>query len=80
MADCRAVYVEDGVIVATIDDHRRWVVIEQQPERRFALLQFGDVDAQADYTTVAGATFVDQDATAIRQILFVSSARMVKFI
>ena len=36
-------------------EHRHRVVVEQQPERGLALLQVGDVDAQADDAAVAGA-------------------------
>jgi hypothetical protein len=42
------VHRDDALVVERVDEHRHRVRIEQQPERRFALLQLRDVDAQAD--------------------------------
>ena len=46
---------EERCVVAREDEHRHRIAVEQQPERGLALLQVGDVDAQADDAAVAGA-------------------------
>ena len=58
------------------DEHRQWVGIEQQAERGLALLHFGDVDAQADGATVAGAALLDQNHAPVGQHLLVRRLRV----
>ena len=57
------------------DVHGHGVGFEQKAEGGFALLQFGDVDAQADDAAVGRPAFVDQNAAAVRQPLLVASGR-----
>ena len=60
------------------DDHRNRVAVEQQPERSLALLQFGDIDAQADDAAVLGQPLVDQDDAAVGQRLLVPLAGLIE--
>ena len=60
------------------DEHRNRIAIEQQPERRLALLQLGDVDAQADDAAVLGPPLLDQDAAAVGENLLVALAGLIE--
>ena len=57
---------------AVIDIHWNGIALEQQAERRFALLHFRDVDANADRAAVARAAFVDHDPTSVGEPLLVT--------
>ena len=57
---------------AVIDIHWNGIALEQQAERRFALLHFRDVDANADRSAVARAAFVDHDPTSVGEPLLVT--------
>ena len=61
MCDRGIVHRQDALPVDGADEHRQRVGIEQQAERGLALLHFGDVDAQADGSTVAGTALLDQN-------------------
>ena len=78
MLDGGVVDAEDALVIQRADDHRNRVAVEQQPERGLALLQLGDVDAQADDAAVLGQALLDQDAAAVGQRLFVAFAGLVK--
>src|SRR5882757_440884 len=78
MLDRGVVDAENSFAVERADDHRNRVAVEQQPERSLALLQFGDIDAQADDATVLGQPFVDQDDAAVGQYLLVPLAGLVE--
>ena len=66
MLDRGVVDAEDALVVQRADDHRNRIAVEQQPERGLALLQFGDVDAQADDAAVLGQPLLDQDDSGRR--------------
>jgi hypothetical protein len=76
--DRRVVDTENALTVQRADDHRHRIAVEQQPERGLALLQFGDVDAQADDAAVAGQPLLDQDAAAIGEDLLMALAGVIK--
>ena len=69
---------EDQLAIQRADDHRHRIAVEQQPERRLALLQFGDVDAQADNAAILGQPLLDQDDAAVGQRLFMPFARLME--
>lgn len=79
MRDRGVVDTDDVLVVLGADDHRHRIAVEEQPERGFALLELGDINAQANHAAVTGQPFFDQDAAAIRQHLLVALARMIKF-
>ena len=79
MLDRGVVDAEDALVVQRADDHRHRIAVEQQPERRLALLQLGDVDAQADDAAVRGQPFLDQDDAAVGQRLLVTLAGLIQF-
>src|SRR3954471_24205442 len=54
MLNGRGIDPEDALIVQRADDHRDRIAVEQQPKRSLALLQFSDIDPQADDATVRG--------------------------
>ncbi len=56
MFDCGVVDAEDALAIARADDHRHRIAIEQQAERRLALLQFADVGMQ-ERPAAAGGEF-----------------------
>jgi hypothetical protein len=66
---------EDGHLIPADDKHRQRVVLEQQPDRCFALLHLGDVDAQADEAALARPAFLDQIATPVVEKLLVWKGR-----
>src|SRR5258708_26897278 len=74
MRDRGVVDAKDALIVQRADDHRDRIRVEQQPERGFALLQFGDVNAQADDAAVFGQPLFDQDDAAVGKDLFMALA------
>ena len=78
MLDRGIVDAEDAFAVERADDHRHRVAVEQQPERRLALLQFGDIDAQADDAAILGQPLLDQDDAAVGQRLLVPFAGLIK--
>lgn len=80
MRDRGIVDAEDALVVQRADDHRDGIAVEQQAERGFALLQLGDVDAQADHAAVIGQALVDQDDAAVRQHLLVARAGLIEFL
>ena len=77
VGDCGVVHAENTFVILRADDHRHRITVEQQPERRLALLQFGDIDAQTDHAAIAGLPLVDQDAAAICQHLLMGRFRMI---
>ena len=78
MRDRGVVDAEDALVGQRADDHRNRIAVEQQPERGLALLQLGDVDAQADDAAVLGQPFLDQDAAAVGQDLLVALAGLIE--
>ena len=78
MLDGGVVDAENAVVVERADDHGHGIAVEQQPERGLALLQFGDVDAQADDAAVLGQPLLDQDAAAVGQRLLVAFAGLIQ--
>lgn len=78
MGDRGIVDAEDALIVQRADDHWDGIAVEQQAKRGLALLQLGDVDAQADDAAVVGQPLVDQDDAAVRQLLFVARAGLIE--
>ena len=80
MRDRGVVDAENALVVERADDHGDRVAVEQQAERGLALLQFGDVDAQADDAAVIGAALLDQDDAAIRQRLLVALAGLMQLL
>ena len=56
------------------------IAVEQQPERGLALLQLGDVDAQADDAAVLGQPFLDQDDAAVGQHLLMALAGLIQLL
>ena len=79
MFDGGVVDAENALVVERADDHGDGVAVEQQPERGLALLQLGDVDAQADDAAVLGQPLLDQDDAAVGQCLLVASVGLVQF-
>ena len=77
MCDCGIIHAENTLVVLRADDHRHRVAVKQQPERRLALLQFGDIDAQTDHAAIAGLPFLDQDAAPVAQHLLMRRPRMI---
>ena len=71
---------QDAQIVEAVDEHRHRIAVEQQPERRLALLHLGDVDAQPDDAAVAGAALLDQDGAAVGQRLLVAAVRIEQLV
>ena len=65
MLDRGVVDTKDAFVLQRAYDHRNRIAVEQQPERGLALLQFGDVDAQADDAAVLGQPLLDQDAATV---------------
>src|ERR1700704_246084 len=78
MLDRGIVDAEYALVLKRTDDHRDGIGVKQQPERRLALLQFGDVDAQADDAAILGQPLLDQDAAAIGKQLLVAFAGLIK--
>ncbi len=78
MLDRGIVDAKDALVVQRADDHGHGIAVEQQPERGLALLQLGDVDAQADDAAVLGQPLLDQDAAAVAQGLLVALAGLIK--
>ena len=78
MLDRGIVDAEDALVVQRADDHRNRIAVEQQPERGLALLQFGDVDAQADDAAVLGQPLLDQDDAAVGQGLLMALAGLIE--
>ena len=78
MLDRGVVDVEDALVVQRADDHGNGIAVEQQPERRLALLQLGDVDAQADNAAVLGQPLLDQDDAAVAEVLLVPFAGLIE--
>jgi hypothetical protein len=78
MLDRGGVDAEDTFLVQRADDHGNRIGVEQQPKRGLALLQLGDVDAQADDATILGQPLFDQDAAAVGQDLLVALAGLIK--
>ena len=78
MLDGGVVDAEDALVVQRADDHGNGIAVEQQPERGLALLQLGDVDAQADDAAVLGQPLLDQDAAAVGQRLLVAFAGLIQ--
>jgi hypothetical protein len=76
--DRGVVDAEDAFVVQRTDDHGNRIAVEQQPERGLALLQLGDVDAQADDAAVLGQPLLDQDAAAVAQGLLVALAGLIE--
>ena len=77
MGDRGVVDADDALIVQRADDHGNGIAVEQQPERGLALLQFGDVDAEADDAAVLGQPLLDQDDAAIGELLLVAVAGLI---
>ncbi|MGY4432960.1 hypothetical protein ACVWWO_005437 [Bradyrhizobium sp. F1.13.1] len=80
MGDRGIVDAEDALVVQRADDHGDRIAVEQQPERGLALLQLGDVDAQADDAAVLGQPLVNQDDAAVRQLLLVARAGLIELL
>ena len=78
MFDRGVVDAEDALVVQRADDHRHRIAVEQQAERSLALLQLGDVDAQADHAAVAGQPLLDQDDAAVGQRLLMALAGLME--
>ena len=78
MLDRGVVDAEDALVVQRADDHRNRIAVEQQPERGLALLQLGDVDAQADDAAILGQPLLDQDAAAVGKELLVAFAGLIE--
>ena len=74
----RLVGGQDSFRRAIEDEHRHGIAFEQQSERSLALLQFGDVDAQADDAAFAGAPLFDQYAASVREPLLMTIGRPVQ--
>ena len=79
MLDRGVVDAEDSLAVQRADDHRHRIAVEQQAERGLALLQFGDVDAQADDAAVRGQPLLDQDDAAVGQHLLMPCTGLIQF-
>ena len=71
---------ENAFAIERADDHRNRIAVEQQPERGLALLQLGDIDAQADDAAVLGQPLIDQDDAAVGQRLLVPLAGLVQLL
>ncbi len=69
---------EDAFIVERADDHGDGIAVEQQPERGLALLQFADVDAQADDAAALGQPLLDQDDASVGKRLLMASTGLKK--
>src|SRR5206468_7782374 len=69
---------ENAFVTQRADDHRNRIAVEQQPERGLALLQLGDIDAQADDAAILGQAFIDQDDAAVGQRLLMALAGLVQ--
>ncbi len=80
MGDRGIVDAENALIVERADDHGHGIAVEQQAERGLALLQFGDVDAQADDAAVVGQALVDQDDATVRQLLLVARTGLIELL
>src|SRR6202022_3468170 len=78
MLDRGIVDAQDALVVQRADDHGNGVAVEQQPKRGLALLQLGNVDAQADDATVLGQPLLDQDAAAVAKDLLVAVAGLIQ--
>lgn len=78
MCDRGIVDAEDALVVQRADDHGNGIAVEQQAERGLALLQLGDVDAEANHAAVIGQALVDQDDAAVRQLLLVARAGLIE--
>src|SRR5271165_1231661 len=79
-----AVMLDRGVVdgknlgaVERADDHGDGIAVEQEAKRRFALLQLGDVDAQADDAAILGQPLLDQDDPAVGELLLVARVGLV---
>ncbi len=77
MLDRGGVDIKDAFLVHRADDHGNRIAVEQQPKRGLALLQFGDVDAQADDAAILGQPLFDQDAATVGQDLLVAFAGLI---
>ena len=75
--DRGVVDAKDALVVQRADDHGNRIAVEQQPKRGLALLQLGDVDAQADDAAVLGQPLLDQDAAAVGKDLLVAFAGLI---
>ena len=78
MLDGGVIDAEDALIVQRAHDHRNRIAVEQQPERGLALLQLGDVDAQADDTAASGQPLLDQDDAAVGKRLLMAPVGLMK--
>ena len=56
-------------ITAVDDQHRHRIGFEQRPHRLFALLDFGDIDADADAAAIGGPPFADPKPAVVGQLL-----------
>ena len=56
-------------ITAVDDQHRHRIGFEQRPHRLFALLDFGDIDADADAAAIGGPPFADPMPAVVGQLL-----------
>jgi hypothetical protein len=79
MPDRGVIDAKDTLVIQSANDHGNGIAVEQQPKRGLALLQLGDVDAQADDAAIRGQPLLDQDAAAVGQPLLVASTRLIKF-
>jgi hypothetical protein len=68
MPDRGVVDAEDAFVVQRADDHRDGIAVEQQPERRLALLQRGDVDARTDGTILSQPVGAFRDRIAALEL------------
>ena len=58
----RGVVHRQKLLALNIDNpHGHRIVVKQQAERFFALLQFSDVDANADTSAIGGAALLDSN-------------------
>ena len=80
MLDRGVVDGENVFVIQRADDHRHRIAVEQQPERRLALLQLGDIDAQADDAAILGQPLIDQDDAAVGQRLLMPLAGLVQLL
>src|SRR5437879_8051202 len=78
MLDRGVIDAKYALVVQRADDHRNRIAVEQQPERGLALLQLGDVDAQANDAAVLGQSLLDQDAAAVGKDLLMAFAGLIK--
>jgi hypothetical protein len=78
MLDRGVVDAEDALVIERADDHGNRIAVEQQPERGLALLQAGNVDAQADDAAVLGQPLLDQDDATVGELLLVAVAGLIE--